>query len=53
MTEGDLKLEVLSTRELLSLFARILEELRRRKVVRSSNNPVADYTEWLVAKRYL
>jgi hypothetical protein len=50
MTEADSKLEILRTSELLSLFALILEELRRREVVRSSNNPVADYTEWLVAK---
>jgi hypothetical protein len=26
-----------------------MEELRRRNVVRSSNNPLGDYTEWLVA----
>jgi hypothetical protein len=50
MTEADSKLKILRTSELLSLFALILEELRRREVVRSSNNPVADYTEWLVAK---
>jgi hypothetical protein len=44
MTAGDSKLETLRTRELLSLFAHILEELKRHGVVRSSNNPVADYT---------
>jgi len=50
VTITNFTLESLRTSELLSLFARILEELRNRKVVRSSNNPVADYTEWLVAK---
>lgn len=50
MIAGDSKLEILRTSELLSLFAGIVEELRRREVVRSSNNPVADYTEWLVAE---
>lgn len=39
-----------STRELLTLFARVLEHLRDREVVRSGNNPVADYCESLVVK---
>jgi hypothetical protein len=43
-------LEAKSTRELLSLFSEILEELRSRGDVRTANNPVADYTEALVAK---
>jgi hypothetical protein len=34
---------------LLRLFAETLEELRRRKIVRSSNNPVADYAEKIAA----
>lgn len=38
------------TMELLHLYADILEELRARGVQRSSNNPVADYGEWLVAR---
>jgi hypothetical protein len=50
MTVASPTLQDLRTSELLSLSARILEELRNRRVVRSSNNPVADYTEWLVAK---
>ena len=37
-------------RELLALYSEIMEELRTRKVVRSSNNPTADYAEGLVAK---
>jgi hypothetical protein len=39
----------LSAEELLQTFAAILEELRSRGIARSSNNPIADYTEWLVS----
>jgi len=28
----------------------ILDELKRKKVLRTKNNPVADYSEWLVSK---
>jgi hypothetical protein len=35
---------------LLGMYAAILSELRARGILRSSNNPVADYTEWLAAK---
>ena len=37
--------------ELLRLYADVMKELRARGVVRSANNPVADYTEKLVAGR--
>jgi hypothetical protein len=50
MTTAVPKIDEIHTRELLALFAEVLEELRERKVVRSSNNPVADYTEFLVVK---
>lgn len=40
----------LSDRQLLELHCNILAELRNRNVVRSANNPVADYTEGLIAK---
>lgn len=49
MTEGQL-LPELSTAGLLADFSRIIQELRRRGITRSSNNPVADYSEWLAAK---
>jgi hypothetical protein len=39
-----------SVSTLLVQYGDILEELRRRKVVRSTNNPAADYAEGLVAK---
>lgn len=41
----------MSIRELLTTHCAILEELRRRGVVRSSNNPTGDYAEWLVASK--
>ncbi len=40
----------LNEKELLKLHAAIINELKRRKVVRTKNNPVGDYTEWLVSK---
>ena len=36
--------------DLLLTYASLMEELRSRGMVRSSNNPVADLTEFLVAK---
>jgi len=45
-----LDLEKLSIRELLALFADNLDELNRRGILKSQNNPVADYAEWLVAR---
>jgi hypothetical protein len=39
--------DTLSNRELLVLYGRVLEALRTRGVVRSKNNPVADYAEGL------
>jgi len=40
-----------SVADLLKLHAQVLEELRRRGIMRSSNNPVADYTEHLVTTK--
>ena len=36
--------------ELLKLYAGILAELRRRRIVRTANGPVGDYAELLVAE---
>jgi len=44
-----MNLESLSILNLLGQFADILDELKRRGVVRTRNNPVADYAEWLAA----
>jgi hypothetical protein len=45
------ELESLSTPELLQRYSQILDELRARKVIRTSNSPIGDYTEWLVANQ--
>ncbi len=37
--------------QLLQLYAAVMEELRERGVVRSSNNPVSDYAEKIIAAR--
>ena len=39
----------LSDIELLSLHSEILTQLRFRGVIRTKNNPVGDYAEWLVS----
>lgn len=36
--------------KLLQHYGSILDALRSLKVIRTSNNPVSDYTEWLVTK---
>ena len=45
-----MELEALKTHELLALFSGVLDELRRRGTIRSTNNPIADYAESLVAQ---
>ena len=42
-------LKALKVKELLQLQASITNELIDRKIVRTQNNPLGDYTEWLVA----
>lgn len=39
------KLRNMDERRLLSLYSELMEELRDRELIRSSNNPVADYAE--------
>jgi hypothetical protein len=39
-----------SHHELLALYDALLCELRDRHITRSSNNPAADYSEWLAAR---
>lgn len=41
-----------SVAELLNLYAEILEELREREIIRSSNAPLGDYTEYLFCKAF-
>lgn len=40
----------LNEKQLLGAYCELMSELRTRGVVRSSNNPVADYTESLVSR---
>lgn len=50
MTTGQIKnteFSTSSTHDLLQLYTRVLNELRKREVIRSSNNPVAGYSELL------
>lgn len=42
--------KVFSTFDLFRCYADILNELKQRQIIRTFNNPVADYAEWLVAK---
>lgn len=37
--------------ELLAAHSAVLDELRKREVIRSKNNPTGDYAEWLVSKK--
>lgn len=41
-----------SVRELLRLHGEVMDELRRREVVRTSNNPVGDYAELLFSTAF-
>jgi len=42
----------LTVKELLQLLASATDELRTRNIVRTNNNPLGDYTEWLVARAF-
>lgn len=41
----------LTITELLAAHGALLDELKRRGVVRSKNNPTGDYAEWLVSEK--
>lgn len=45
-----MRLSELTDKELLQLQASATNELKARGIVRTQNNPLGDYTEWLVAK---
>ena len=48
----DIDLACLKTRELFSAYGAIMDELRRREIVRSSNSPLSDYAELLFCKAF-
>ena len=45
------ELTEMSVLELLQTHQAIIDELRHRRVVKTNNPPIGDYTEWLVSKR--
>jgi hypothetical protein len=52
MELGHLAIEHMSTQQLLSTYAAILRELRRRGTIRTLNAPAGDLAEAVVAKAY-
>ena len=44
--------KTLSASDLLGLFGKVLDELKDRGIIRSQNNPVGDYSEWLVSQTF-
>lgn len=53
MTDGNSPEFVsLTTIQLLETYGALMEELRRRKIVRSSNNPLSDYAEVLFCNAF-
>jgi hypothetical protein len=51
MSSASLDLTESTPLELLQMFAAVIDELKTRGLVRTLNNPVADYTEWLVSSK--
>src|SRR3990172_22827 len=43
-------LKTWNAKRLLQLTGEVIDELRLRGIARTGNNPLADYTEWLIAK---
>lgn len=46
-----MNLSTLTPKALLIYSARIVAELRAREIARTENNPISDYTEWLVSDK--
>jgi len=44
-------LQTLTPKQLLQLTGEVIDELFSRGIARTGNNPLADYTEWLIARR--
>lgn len=43
--------ETYTDRQLLQHYADIIDELKRRKIVRTENSPPGDYAKWLVTRK--
>ena len=48
----DLDLATMSEIELLQTHGCVIDELIRRGVAKTRNNPVGDYSEWLICRRF-
>lgn len=46
------KLSEMTEKELMIFNSEIMKELKCRSIIRTKNNPIADYCEWLVAKKF-
>lgn len=42
----------MTEKELMIFNSEIMNELKSRDVIRTKNNPIADYCEWLVSKKF-
>ncbi|MEM2975146.1 MAG: hypothetical protein QW821_01825 [Candidatus Bathyarchaeia archaeon] len=45
-------LKNLEDKDLLQFYSKLMDELRERKLIRSSNNPVSDYAEKIVCEKF-
>ncbi|RYD57916.1 MAG: hypothetical protein EOP56_06485 [Sphingobacteriales bacterium] len=46
------ELEKMTVKELMNYNSKIMDELKSRNVIRTRNNPIADYCEWLVSQKF-
>jgi hypothetical protein len=45
-------LQTFTPKQLLQITGEVIDELTSRGIARTGNNPLADYSEWLVATRF-
>lgn len=46
------KLSSMTEKELIIFSYKIMSELKSREVIRTRNNPIADYCEWFVSRKF-
>ena len=46
------KIKTMNEKDLLKLHSNILLELKNRNVIRTLNNPIADYCEWIISQKF-
>ena len=47
-----IELKDMTEKELMLYNYKIINELKSRKIIRTKNNPIADYCEWLVSEKF-